>query len=71
MIIYFRLVRTLGALSVSTGSYLRAGFSVVLGVFILGEAVSPGLLFGLLMICLGVAMVSGQLRLSAHGDRSA
>ncbi|HET8727778.1 MAG TPA: EamA family transporter, partial [Alphaproteobacteria bacterium] len=36
MVIFFRLLRTLGALGTSSGGYLRAGFSVVLGIVILG-----------------------------------
>jgi drug/metabolite transporter (DMT)-like permease len=38
MIIYFRLVRTLGALGTTSGSCLRAGFSVALGTLYLGES---------------------------------
>lgn len=62
MIIYFRLVRTLGALGVTSGSYLRAGFSVLLGVALLNEALSLSLLIGLALIFLGVAIVMGQIR---------
>lgn len=63
MVIYFRLIRTLGALEVTTGSYLRAGFSVVLGVRLLGEPLSPSLVLGLVMIFFGIAIVTGLLRL--------
>ncbi|MDF1793138.1 MAG: EamA family transporter [Thalassobaculaceae bacterium] len=63
MAIYFRLVQTLGPLGVTTGSYLRAGFSIVLGTALLGEAVSPTLFVGLALIVLGVALTTGQLRL--------
>ncbi|WP_298938027.1 EamA family transporter [uncultured Ruegeria sp.] len=63
MAIYFRLVRTLGPLGVTTGSYMRAGFSVLLGVLLLGEALSPTLIIGLLMIFGGVAIVTGHLKL--------
>ena len=62
MAIYFRLVRTLGPLGVTTGSYMRAGFSVVLGVVLLGEALSPTLILGLVMIFAGVAIVTGHLK---------
>ncbi|MGP1255156.1 MAG: DMT family transporter [Kiloniellales bacterium] len=62
MAIYFRLVRTLGPLGVTTGSYLRAGFSVLLGVVLLGEPLSPTLILGLPMIFAGVAIVTGHLR---------
>ncbi len=63
MVIYFRLLRTMGALGVTTGSYLRAGFSVILGVLLLGEALSLTLVLGLVMIFAGVAIVTGFLKL--------
>jgi len=63
MIIYFRLVKTLGTLGVTSGSYLRAGFSVVLGIIFLGERVTPSLISGLIMILFGVAIVTQQVRL--------
>lgn len=63
MAIYFRLVRTLGPLAVTTGSYMRAGFSVVLGILLLGEALSPTLIVGLVMIFAGVTIVTGHLEL--------
>ncbi|MXN63384.1 EamA family transporter [Stappia sp. GBMRC 2046] len=63
MTIYFRLVRTLGPLGVATGGYMRAGFSVVLGALLLGEALSGALLAGLVLIFAGVAIVTGLLKL--------
>lgn len=63
MVIYFRLLRTLGPLGVTTGSYMRAGFSVALGVLVLGETLSPALIVGLFMIFIGVAIVTGHLKL--------
>lgn len=63
MIIYFRLVKTLGAVGVTSGSYLRAGFSVILGVSFLGETLTFSLVAGLVLILLSVAIVTGQLRL--------
>jgi len=62
MIVYFRLVRTLGAVGVTSGSYLRAGFSVLLGAVFLGETISPGMVIGFILILLSVATVTGQLR---------
>lgn len=62
MAIFFRLVRTLGPLGVTIGSYMRAGFSVVLGVLLLGEALSTTLIIGLGMIFAGVAIVTGHLK---------
>lgn len=66
MAIYFRLVRTLGPLGVTTGSYMRAGFSVILGILLLGEALSPTLIVGLAMIFAGVAIVTGHLKLPSR-----
>ena len=66
MAIYFRLVRTLGPLGVTMGSYLRAGFSVALGILLLGEALSPTLVIGLVMIFTGVAIVTGHLKLPSR-----
>lgn len=63
MIIYFRLVKTLGAVGVTSGSYLRAGFSVVLGIIFLGESLNLSLILGLILIFLSVAIISGQIRL--------
>lgn len=58
MALYFRLVGTLGPLGVASGGYIRAGFSVVLGGLILGEAFTMVLALGLLMIFAGVAIVT-------------
>jgi drug/metabolite transporter (DMT)-like permease len=58
MIIYFRLLRTLGSLGTSSGSYLRAGFSVLLGVWVLDEPVGWTLVSGLILILAGVAIVN-------------
>jgi len=63
MIIYFRLVKTIGAIGVTSGSYLRAGFSLLLGVIFLGESFSISLIAGLLLILLSVAIVTGQMSL--------
>lgn len=62
MIIYFRLVKTLGAVGVTSGSYLRAGFSVLLGVIFLNEGLSASLILGLVLILLSVAIITGQVR---------
>lgn len=62
MMIYFRLVKTLGAVGVTSGSYLRAGFSVLLGVMFLNEGLSISLLVGLVLILFSVAIVTGQVR---------
>jgi drug/metabolite transporter (DMT)-like permease len=58
MIICFRLVRTLGALGTSSGSYLRAGFSVALGILFLGESFTRSTFAGMALIVLGVIAVT-------------
>jgi drug/metabolite transporter (DMT)-like permease len=58
MIIYVRLVRTLGALGTTSGSYLRAGFSVALGILFLGESFGWSTFAGMALIVLGVVAVT-------------
>src|SRR5260370_19825065 len=60
MIVYFRLVRTLGALATTSGSYLRAGFSVALGVPFLGESFTWSTFAGMALIVLGVIPVTAR-----------
>ncbi|SDR51661.1 Permease of the drug/metabolite transporter (DMT) superfamily [Rhizobiales bacterium GAS113] len=69
MIIFFRLVQTLGALGTNSGSYLRAGFSVALGVLVLGEAFTWWTLAGMILIVLGTAAVNGQSRWASGRGR--
>jgi drug/metabolite transporter (DMT)-like permease len=61
MIIYFRLVRTLGALATASGSYLRAGFSVTLGILFLGESFVWSTLAGMVLIIVGVVAVTDDV----------
>ena len=68
MVIYFRLVRTLGALGVTSGSYLRAGLSIVLGMYFLNEPLFPSRLLGLFLIFASVAIITGTAG-SVHGGR--
>jgi drug/metabolite transporter (DMT)-like permease len=58
LLIYFRLVQTLGSLGVASQSYLRAGVGVLLGVFFLGEALSLPVTIGLAAAVLGVALIN-------------
>jgi drug/metabolite transporter (DMT)-like permease len=61
MLFYFRLVQTLGAVGTTSGSYLRAGFSVVLGVIVLDESFAWPAMLGMALIVAGVAGANGQL----------
>jgi drug/metabolite transporter (DMT)-like permease len=58
LIIYFRLIKTLGPMGVASQSYLRAGVSVLLGLIILGEQLSGTVLAGLAAIIVGVALIN-------------
>ena len=58
LLIYFRLLRTLGPMGVTSQSYLRAGFSVFLGMLVLGETISAAVGIGLAAIILGVAAIN-------------
>lgn len=58
MVIYFRLIRTLGPLGTTSGSYLRAGFAVMLGTTLLGESFTWSILAGMALILAGVITVT-------------
>jgi len=58
LLIYFRLLRTLGSLGTASQSYLRAGFGVFLGMIILGEQISPVVGIGLVAALFGVALIN-------------
>ncbi len=65
LIIYFRLIQTLGPLGVASQSYLRAGVSVMLGLFVLGEQLSPTVFVGLVIIIVGVALMNVRAKQSS------
>lgn len=62
LLIYFRLVKTLGPMGVASQAYLRAGVSVMLGVVILGEQITVVVGLGLLAAVLGVAAINMPAR---------
>ena len=62
LIIYFRLIKTLGPMGVASQSFLRAGISVLLGLVILGEQLSGSMLLGLAIIIAGVALINWPTR---------
>lgn len=62
MVIYFRLIHTLGPLGTTSGSYLRAGFAVALGTTLLGESFTWSMLAGMTLIVLGVIAVAAPMR---------
>ena len=58
LLLYFRLVRTIGSMGVASQSYLRAGVSVVLGTSILGEHITVEIGIGLAAIIIGVVVIN-------------
>ena len=57
-IVYFRLLALVGPLGTSSGSYLRAGVAVLLGVVFLGERFTPRSVAGLGCVLIGVAILT-------------
>lgn len=58
LLLYLRLVRTIGSIGVASASYLKAGVSVLLGTFVLGEQITQAIGLGLAAIILGVAVIN-------------
>jgi drug/metabolite transporter (DMT)-like permease len=58
LLVYFRLIRTLGSMGVASQAYLRAGVGVILGVVVLGEQITPVVGLGLAAAVLGVAAIN-------------
>lgn len=58
LLIYFRLVRTLGSMGVASQSYLRAVIGVVLGLVFLGETFTLPVAVGLCAAIAGVALIN-------------
>jgi drug/metabolite transporter (DMT)-like permease len=62
LLIYFRLVRTIGSMGVASQSYLRAGIGVVLGMVVLGETIAPPVAAGIAAAIIGVALINWPAR---------
>lgn len=58
LLIYFRLVRTLGSMGVASQSYLRAGVGVILGMVFLGETFTVPIALGLVIAVAGVVLIN-------------
>lgn len=58
MLIYFRLLRSLGSLGVASQAYLRVGVGVGLGVLVLGETLTLTVGLGMLAAFIGVALIN-------------
>jgi drug/metabolite transporter (DMT)-like permease len=61
-LLFFRLLKTLGSLATTSNAYLRALVSVLLGVLLLDEPLTVGIVAGGLLVLLGVPLVTGQVR---------
>jgi len=58
LVIYFRLIQTLGSVGTTAQSYLRVPIGVALGVLLLGESLSPTAWVGLGCVVAGVAAMT-------------
>lgn len=58
LLIYFRLLKTLGSMGTASQSYLRAGVGIVLGIVVLGEVVPPMLWVGVTFSLMGIAAIN-------------
>jgi drug/metabolite transporter (DMT)-like permease len=58
LVIYFRLVHTLGSVGVTSQAYLRVPIGVAIGVVFLGEQLTVVALFGLACVVVGVAAMT-------------
>ncbi|MGB7182726.1 MAG: DMT family transporter [Burkholderiaceae bacterium] len=62
LLLYFRLVNTLGSMGVASQGFLRIGVSVLLGVIVLGETLTPMIILGLIACLFGVALINFPAR---------
>ncbi|MBO6520770.1 MAG: EamA family transporter [Rhodospirillales bacterium] len=58
LMIYFRLLRTLGSMGAASQGYLRTGVGVVLGVVVLGETITPIMGAGIAAAVTGVVLIN-------------
>jgi drug/metabolite transporter (DMT)-like permease len=62
LLIYFRLVKTIGSMGVASQSYLRSVIAIAMGVLFLGEPLSLSLAAGAAVIIAGMIMINGARR---------
>ena len=62
LMLYFRLVVTLGPVGVASQAYLRAGVAVVLGMVFLGESFSALVACGIALALAGVVLINWPRR---------
>jgi len=67
LVVYFRLLATLGSIGTASSSYLRAAVSVLIGIIFLGERLAPQSWAGLALVLVGVdAVATPGKRSSRH-----
>ncbi|MGJ5051040.1 DMT family transporter [Bradyrhizobium oligotrophicum] len=71
MVIYFRLVQTLGSIGATAQSYLRVPIGVAIAVAGLGERLAPTAWIGLGCIVIGVVAMTMPVRKAVTKDREA
>jgi len=71
LVIYFRLVQTLGSLGATAQSYLRVPIGVAIGVLLLGEQLSPTAWAGLACVVAGVIAMTLPASLRANAPAAA
>ncbi|MGJ5009008.1 DMT family transporter [Bradyrhizobium oligotrophicum] len=71
MVIYFRLVQTLGSIGATAQSYLRVPIGVAIAVAGLGEHLAPTAWIGLGCIMIGVLAMTMPVRKAVTKDREA
>jgi drug/metabolite transporter (DMT)-like permease len=64
MVIYFRLLATVGSIAMSSQAYLRIFVGVGLGIVFLGERPTTSALIGLCLVVLGVVAMTLPARRS-------
>lgn len=68
LLVYFRLVRTLGPLGAASQSYLRVGVGVLLGIVLLGERLGVAGLLGFVLCILGVLLINWPQKQQARAE---
>jgi drug/metabolite transporter (DMT)-like permease len=58
LVIYFRLIETLGSLATTAQAYLRVPVGVAVGMIFLGESLAPTAAIGLLLVLAGVVSMT-------------
>jgi drug/metabolite transporter (DMT)-like permease len=59
--LYFRILATVGATNLLLVTFLLPISALLLGVFVLGETITEGALFGMLIIGAGLAAIDGRI----------